>query len=79
VGGVLRIRSAEPLRLSGRELHPAAAAECPNPLLRAQAVQEPLVAPQLALCPEAGRTDYLYDVRTEPGKSYRFVRAGQKK
>ncbi|MDE6508153.1 MAG: glycoside hydrolase family 95 protein [Alistipes sp.] len=79
VGGVLRIRSACPLRLSGGELQSAAAADCPNPLLRAQGVQEPLVAPQLALCPEAGRTDYLYDVRTEPGKSYRFVRAGQKK
>lgn len=73
-GGVLRIRSAVPLRLNGRELRPADAAECPNPLLRAQAVPAPLVSPEAPRQPSAARTDRLYDVETELGKSYCFTR-----
>lgn len=72
-GGVLRIRSAVPLRLNGRELRPADAAECPNPLLRAQAVRAPLVSPEAPRQPDAACTDRFYDVVTEPGKSYRFT------
>lgn len=72
-GGVLRIRSAMPLKLNGRDLQPTVAAECPNPLLRAQGVPEPLVSPDAPQETVAQPADYLYDVETEPGKSYCFT------
>jgi len=77
VGGTLRIRSSVPLRLKGRTLRPAEAAECSNPLLRAQSVREPLVSAQApAVCAIPMQT-YLYDVETRAGRSYRFVRAAE--
>ncbi len=75
IGGTLRLRSAVPLKMNGRRLRPADAAECPNPLLRAQSVREPLVSSQVSVCGESGPETYLYDVETRPGRTYRFVRA----
>ncbi|MDE6445536.1 MAG: glycoside hydrolase family 95 protein [Alistipes sp.] len=78
LGGVLRIRSAVPLSLDGKPLQPASADESPNPLLRVQAVASPQVSPEAPRTPaENGPADYLYDVPTVAGGTYRFVRAGE--
>ena len=84
VGGVLRIRSAVPLSLGGKRLQPVAGiGESPNPLLRTQAVASPQVSPEAPRPPaengpaENGPADYLYDVPTVAGGTYRFVRAGE--
>ena len=73
VGGVLRIRSAVPLKLNGKALRTAGTAPCPNPLLRAQTVLAPLVSPEAPRQPDAEHMDLLYDVETKPGKSYCFA------
>ena len=73
LGGTLRIRSAVPLRLDGKELTPAKNAECDNPLLQLQPVRKPLVDAQAPLSvPQAPQT-YVYDVETVAGGSYTFV------
>jgi alpha-L-fucosidase 2 len=72
IGGNLRLRSYVPLKGEGlRE----AKGENPNPLYAKPAIREPLVSgalpnPQL---PVLYKT-YEYDIQTEPGKTYRFVR-----
>lgn len=73
VGGVLRIRSAVPLKLNGKALWTAGTAPCPNPLLRAQTVLAPLVSPEAPRQPDTEHIDLLYDVETKPGKSYCFT------
>ena len=75
VGGTLRLRSAVPLRLNGKPLQPTRAVESPNPLLRAQPVRQPLVSAQAEVGGEPEPQTYLYDVETQAGRSYRFVRA----
>lgn len=73
LGGTLRIRSAVPLRLDGKELTQAKDAVCDNPLLQLQPVRKPLVDAQAPLSvPQAPQT-YVYDVETVAGGSYTFV------
>ena len=72
IGGTLRIRSYVPLKGKGLKL---AEGECPNALLAPAAVKEPLKSEELRdfqLIPL--RKVYEYDVETEAGKTYRFVR-----
>ncbi len=75
VGGTLRIRSAVPLEQNAKPLQPARTAECPNPLLNAQPIRRPEFSErtQTALRDVAGAEQtYVYDIETEPGKTYRF-------
>jgi alpha-L-fucosidase 2 len=72
IGGVLRIRSYVPLQ--GEGLKPAEG-DCPNPLYAPAAIATPLISKEVnAQHPLLYRT-YEYDITTEAGKSYTFVRA----
>ena len=72
IGGTLRLRSYVPLK--GKDLK-AAAGECPNTLLKPADVRKPLKSDELKdfrLRPL--QQVYEYDVETQAGKVYRFVR-----
>lgn len=75
-GGVLRIRSAVPLSLDGRE--PARASNDPvaNPLLRGQETLPPLIFSEIPdPAPDDPAPLFLYDVETAPGELLRFQAA----
>uniref|UniRef100_UPI004029B70E glycoside hydrolase family 95 protein n=1 Tax=Prevotella sp. TaxID=59823 RepID=UPI004029B70E len=66
IGGVLRLRSYQPLK--GQGLRPAKGA-CPNDLLAPAVVKSPLIhteKPEEVTIPKV----YEYDIDTQPGKSY---------
>ena len=70
IGGILRIRSYEPL--TGKNLKEANG-PCPNPLLAPAVIQEPLKSPELKgmeLLPI--KKVYEYDIETRPGTCYRI-------
>ncbi|MDR0743545.1 MAG: glycoside hydrolase family 95 protein, partial [Tannerella sp.] len=72
IGGNLRLRSYVPLKGEGLK---EAGGENPNPLYARPGISKPLVsekitAPQLPLLYKI----YEYDIQTEAGKTYRFVR-----
>jgi alpha-L-fucosidase 2 len=74
IGGNLRLRSYVPLKGEGLK---EAKGENPNPLYGRPAIRESLVSakiisPQLPVLYKV----YEYDIQTEPGKTYRFVRGG---
>lgn len=75
VGGPLRLRSNAPLRMSsGRDLAEAADGPCDNGLLRVYDILTPTVQdPSRLNDPELEET-YLYDIPTNPGTEYTFVR-----
>lgn len=73
IGGTLRIRSGVPLKMNGRRLQSADSVECPNPLLRPQAVLALQVSAQAPVATAETGKYYLYDVETVAGKSYRFT------
>lgn len=75
-GGTLRLRTATPLKRKGRKLPLATQPACPNPLLRAQPVRDPLRSPETpepthAPAYESAPT-YTYDIETVAGESYIF-------
>ena len=75
IGGTMRVRSAVPLTLDGKELKPATG-ECPNPMLRSQTIRKPLVnkkAPKDAI---TIRTCHEYDIATTAGGTYVLKQAG---
>ena len=70
IGGILRIRSYEPL--TGKNLKEANG-PCPNPLLAPAVIQEPLKSPELKgmeLLPI--KKVYEYDIETRPRTCYRI-------
>jgi alpha-L-fucosidase 2 len=74
VGGVLRLRSYVPLRLTkgpkGVELK-AATGDCPNPLYAPAAIREPLHSPELKDFKQIPlRKVYEYDLDTQAGQTY---------
>ena len=71
IGGNLRLRSAN--RLSAQGLK-TAKGENPNPLFTiSQMVVDPIISPEAKLNPVAMPKTYLYDLKTEAGKSYVIV------
>ncbi|MDE6046841.1 MAG: hypothetical protein K2G10_06055, partial [Alistipes sp.] len=68
--------SAVPLLLDGRPLMPTGG-ESPNPLLRAQRIRIPSVAPEAPASSAEEPADYLYDVETTPGRKLYFLRDPQ--
>jgi alpha-L-fucosidase 2 len=71
IGGILRLRSYTPLRGEGLK---AAEGECPNPLYAPAAISAPLVSKEIkAQSPKLYRI-YEYDIPTEAGKEYVFIR-----
>lgn len=75
VGGTLRLRSHVPLHMAnGRSLNAATDGPNNNLLLKAYDILKPTVAdPSLIMQPEL-RDTYLYDIPTNPGTEYTFVR-----
>ena len=71
IGGNLRLRSAN--RLSAQGLK-TAKGENPNPLFTiSQMVVDPIISPEAKLNPVTMPKTYLYDLKTEAGKSYVIV------
>jgi alpha-L-fucosidase 2 len=70
IGGILRIRSYEPL--TGKNLKEANGS-CPNPLLAPAVIQEPLKSPELKGMELLSiKKVYEYDIETRPGTCYRI-------
>ena len=69
IGGVMRVRSAVPLTLEGGELRPAKG-ECPNPLLRSQAIKKALVSKEAPKAGMPAKVYYEYDIPTTAGSTY---------
>ena len=70
IGGILRIRSYEPL--TGKNLKEAKG-PCPNPLLAPAVIQEPLKSPELKGMELLSiKKVYEYDIETRPGTCYRI-------
>ena len=70
IGGILRIRSYEPL--TGKNLKEANG-PCPNPLLAPAVIQEPLKSPELTGMELLSiKKVYEYDIETRPGTCYRI-------
>ena len=70
IGGILRIRSYEPL--TGKNLKEANG-PCPNPLLAPAVIQEPLKSPELKGMELLSiKKVYEYDIETRPGTCYRI-------
>ena len=68
IGGILRIRSYEPL--TGKNLKEANG-PCPNPLLAPAVIQEPLKSPELKGMELLSiKKVYEYDIETRPGTCY---------
>ena len=73
VGGNCRIRSSVPLCMkNGKPLQPATG-ENPNPLFRLPELQQVVVSPQASLVGIELPAKYVYDVETQPGRTYSFV------
>lgn len=74
LGGNLRLRTATPLVSADGSALPAAHGDNPNPLMQPYDLPAPVVADSSKLTHVALPPVCEYDVTTEPGKTYRFVR-----
>lgn len=75
VGGTLRLRTKAPLRLaSGRELAVATYGPSNNNLLRQTEFAKPLVCDPSKLIHQELEDTNVYDIQTNPGTEYTFVR-----
>lgn len=72
IGGTLRLRSADELKTKEGELQPAEG-ESDNPLFAKQHVKDPLIAEQIEIPRTPVTPTFLYDLKTEAGKVYRFT------
>jgi alpha-L-fucosidase 2 len=76
LGGNCRIRSYNRLQSAGPfELRAAAKGENPNPFYTQPVVKKPLVSQTARLNSVELKECFLYDLHTEPGKTYRLVAA----
>ena len=71
VGGTLRIRSAEQLKMAGKNLEPTKS-ELKNDLLKTQEVRKPLIAANADISVASPKSYFLYDIETEKGQTYEF-------
>lgn len=69
LGGVLRVRSATPLQLNGKELKPISG-RCTNVFLQSQPSRKPMVAADASLNQFASTIYYEYDIETIVGNLY---------
>ncbi len=73
IGGTLRICSATPLCLNGKQLTPTADNELDNGLLKKQDLKKPLIAPEAPINSTGQIECYLYDIDTIAGNQYTFT------
>jgi alpha-L-fucosidase 2 len=71
IGGTLRIRSKECLKMKGQSLDNTQSA-LPNPLLATQNVKKTLMAVNASVTTKFPDPDFLYDIETEKGEIYEF-------
>lgn len=74
IGGTLRLRTHQPLLLDGTEPATAVQEACDNPLLQPQPVRKPLISANAPVSASKPPKTYEYDIPTEPGKSYTFIK-----
>lgn len=72
-GGLCRIRSYQPLKLSGKGKLKAAKGENPNPFYVIPDVKTPLISEKAHLMPLKVRKSYTYDLETGSGGEYVLV------
>ena len=73
--GYFRIRSSVPLCMkNGKPLQPATG-ENSNPLFRLPELQQVVVSPQASLSGVELPAKYVYDIETQPGRTYSFVQS----
>jgi alpha-L-fucosidase 2 len=69
-GGNCRLRSLTPIRAAGLQ---TAKGENPNPLFEVPATGKPLINKEAKLNPIVLKKTYLYDLKTEKGKTYTLI------
>ena len=74
LGGICRLRTGdEVVMANGKELKQASG-DNPNPFFETVKVKDPLISSEAKLNPVKLKPTYLYDLPTEPGKTYTIVR-----
>ncbi len=73
LGGNLRLRTYDRLRLEGRGKPKEAKGKNPNPFYRLPDVPDPLISPDARPAKPVPGTCTEYDIRTEAGKTYFFM------
>ncbi|HEY1113556.1 MAG TPA: glycoside hydrolase family 95 protein [Chitinophagaceae bacterium] len=73
LGGNLRLRVPNRMRLMGGGLLKNAAAKNPNPFYETEETPAPIVAPGAAITPPKLKETFLYDVGTQKGKVYTLL------
>lgn len=71
VGGILRIRSKEKLKLANEVLKETNT-ELTNSLLKTQQIRKPLIAANAPISVTSANESYLYDIETKAGTAYEF-------
>ncbi len=74
LGGQCRIRSYSPLRCDAKAELAQAKGENQNPFFQTPQIGQPVISAQAKLEPVKRRDTFLYDVATEPGEKYLFIR-----
>lgn len=75
LGGVCRVRADQPLSSASKTSLARARGDNPNPFYEVDAVQKPLIVPQVQLTKAELPKFFLYDLKTESGKTYTLVQA----
>lgn len=75
IGGNLRLRVHNELMLDGKDLKGAKGHNA-NPLFGKQPIARPLISEKAPLKGVTLKTFYLYDISTEAGQTYTFIRKG---
>jgi len=75
LGGNLRLRVPNEIKLKSSGSLKIAAGTNPNPFYRTEDTLAPIVSPRAAVTPPDLKQTLLYDLSTQPGKEYTFVTA----
>ncbi len=73
LGGNCRIRTYDPLAAKGEFTLQPAAGNNANPFFETPVIKQPLISPDARLEKLSLRQTYLYDMKTEKGKSYTLI------
>jgi len=76
LGGNLRLRAPNALRLSGSSALKTAAGKNPNPFYQTEETPQPIVSDRAVITSPALKPTMLYDLPTAAGKEYTLVDAG---
>ena len=74
LGGTCRIRSYSKLKAVGNSILKLAKGENKNPFYQTPKIKQPLISPTAKLNKVKYKDTFIYDVETQPGKKYIFLR-----